>query len=192
MIALFPHIFINTWYYQLFIITIIIQGICITTQSSPELGPPLKWRMITLGWAQDSWSTAQLPYHQPIRREAHGLQPSFQMLPPSPGDGWGPIRPPVWPPSVHHWLGPTVWGYTAVTARASHMALVVKNPAASAGDTADVGSIPGSGRSPGGGNGYPLLYSCLENPMNRGTWWATAQRVAKNWIQLKWLCTSVT
>ena len=47
---------------------------------------------------------------------------------------------------------------------------VVKNPLSSAGDTGDVGSIPGSGRSPGEGNGNPLQYSCLENPMDRGAW----------------------
>ena len=47
------------------------------------------------------------------------------------------------------------------------MVLVVKNPTASAGDVRDVGSIPGPGRSPGEGNGNPLLYSCLENPMDR-------------------------
>ena len=41
----------------------------------------------------------------------------------------------------------------------------------------DLGSIPGSGRSPGEGNGNPLQYSCLENPMDRGAWWATVQRV---------------
>ena len=52
------------------------------------------------------------------------------------------------------------------------MALVVKNPAANAGDIRDVGSIPGSGRSPEEGNGNPLQYSCLENPMDRGTWGA--------------------
>ena len=48
---------------------------------------------------------------------------------------------------------------------ASQMALVVKNPAANAGDVRDVSSIPGSGRSPGGGRGNPLQYSCLENPI---------------------------
>ena len=48
--------------------------------------------------------------------------------------------------------------------------LVVKNLPASVGDA---GSIPGSGRSPGGGDGNPLQYSCLENPMDRETWWAT-------------------
>ena len=51
----------------------------------------------------------------------------------------------------------------------------------------DLGSIPGFGRAPGGGNGYSLQYSCLENPMDRGAWWATVHRVAKSWIQLKWL-----
>ena len=49
------------------------------------------------------------------------------------------------------------------------MALVVKNLPADAGDIRDVGSIPGSGRSPGEGNGNPLQYSCLENPMDRGS-----------------------
>ena len=49
-----------------------------------------------------------------------------------------------------------------------------------AGDAKDVGSIPGSGRSPGGGNGNPLQYSCLENSMDRGAGWATARGVSKN------------
>ena len=48
----------------------------------------------------------------------------------------------------------------------------------------DLGSIPGSGRSPGKGNGNPLQYSCLENSMDRGAWWATVHRVAKSRIQL--------
>jgi len=58
-------------------------------------------------------------------------------------------------------------------AGASQVALVVKNPPASAGDIRDAGSIPGLGRFPGGGNGYPLQYSCLENPMDRGAWRGT-------------------
>ena len=61
------------------------------------------------------------------------------------------------------------------------MALVVKNLPNSAGN---VGSIPGSGRSPGGGNGNPLQYSCLKNPMDRGAWWAMVHRVAKSCIKL--------
>ena len=64
---------------------------------------------------------------------------------------------------------------------ASQVALVVKNLSASAGDIRDLGSIPGSGRSPGEGNGNPLHYSCLENPMDRGDWLVTVHRVAKNW-----------
>ena len=58
------------------------------------------------------------------------------------------------------------------------MLLVVKNLPANAGDTGDVGSIPGSGRSPGGRNRNPLQCFCLKNPMDRGAWWATVQSVA--------------
>ena len=53
--------------------------------------------------------------------------------------------------------------------------IVVKNPPANAGHAGDSGLIPGSGRSPGGGNGNPLQYSCLENPMDRGAWRPTVQ-----------------
>ena len=49
----------------------------------------------------------------------------------------------------------------------------------------DPGSIPGSGRSPEEGNGNPLQYSCLENPMDRGSWWAAIHRVIKSWTKLK-------
>ena len=52
---------------------------------------------------------------------------------------------------------------------------MVKNSSANAGDARDVGLIPGWGRSPGGGNGNPLQFSCLENPMGRGAWWAIIQ-----------------
>ena len=55
------------------------------------------------------------------------------------------------------------------------MVLVVKNPPASAADFRDLGLIPGSGRSPGEGDGNPLQYSCLENPVDRGAWRATVQ-----------------
>ena len=60
------------------------------------------------------------------------------------------------------------------------VALVVKNPPANAGDRRDAGSVPGSGRSPGGGHGNPLQYSCLENPMDRGAWWATVYSITKS------------
>ena len=59
---------------------------------------------------------------------------------------------------------------------------MVKNPPASAGDIRDVASIPGSGRSPAGGHGNPLQYSFLENPMDRGAWWAPIHRVTKSQI----------
>ena len=52
------------------------------------------------------------------------------------------------------------------------------------GDTGDMDLIPGSGRSPGEGNGNLLQYSCLENPVDRGTWWATVQSVTKSWTPL--------
>ena len=67
------------------------------------------------------------------------------------------------------------------------MTLVVRKLPASVGDIRDLGSIPGSGRFPGGGHGNPLQYSCLENPMDRGAWQATVHRVAKIWRQLKQL-----
>ena len=54
----------------------------------------------------------------------------------------------------------------------------------SAYNVGELGSVPGSGRSPGEGNGTPLLYSCLENPMDGGAWWATVHGVAKSQTQL--------
>ena len=63
---------------------------------------------------------------------------------------------------------------------ASQMVRVVKNPLANAGDARYAGSIPGSGRSPGEGSGSLLQYSCLENPMDRGAWWATVHETAKS------------
>ena len=65
--------------------------------------------------------------------------------------------------------------------RASQVTPAVKNLPANAGDIRDGVSIPGSGRSPGKGHGNPLQYSCLENPKDRGAWWATVHRVAKSW-----------
>ena len=61
---------------------------------------------------------------------------------------------------------------------------MVKNPSSKVGDTEDMGLITGLGRSPGGGNGSPVRYSCLENPMDRGAWRATVHGVTKSWTQL--------
>ena len=58
---------------------------------------------------------------------------------------------------------------------------MIKNLPAIAGDIRDVGSIPELGRSPGGGHGNPVLYSCLENPMDRETWQAAVHRVTQSW-----------
>ena len=74
-----------------------------------------------------------------------------------------------------------------VSVGAFQVVLVVKNPTANSGDSRDMGLIPRSGRSPGGGKGNPLQYTCLENPMNRGAWGATVHRVSKSWMQLKQL-----
>ena len=76
-------------------------------------------------------------------------------------------------PTVTNWHLP--WAL-----RASQMAPVVKNPPANARDRREAGSVPGSGRSPGGGNGNPLQYSCLENLMDRGAWQVTAHGTAKS------------
>ena len=69
------------------------------------------------------------------------------------------------------------------------MVLVIKNPPANARDRRDLGSIPGSGSSPGGGPGNPLQYSCLEKSMDRGAWWAIIHRITQSQIQVKQLST---
>ena len=73
------------------------------------------------------------------------------------------------------------------TYTASQVVLVVKNLPANAVDMRDLGLIPESGRCPGGGYDNPLQYSCWENPVDRGAWWATVHRFAKSWPWLKWL-----
>ena len=65
---------------------------------------------------------------------------------------------------------------------APQVAVVAKNPPAIQETLRDTGSIPGSGRSPGGGHGNPLHYSCLENPMDRGAWRATVHEITESWI----------
>ena len=79
--------------------------------------------------------------------------------------------------------------YTLLLSGASQVALVVKNLPAYAGDIRDVCSIPGLRRSPGGGNGNPLQYFSLKNPMDKGAWRATVPRGAKSRTQLRPLST---
>ena len=81
----------------------------------------------------------------------------------------------------------TTKGSQSLFVGASQVALVVKNPLANAGDIRDLSSISGLGRFPGGGQGNPLQYSCLENPMDRGAWRATVHRISKSQTQLKQL-----
>ena len=68
--------------------------------------------------------------------------------------------------------------------RASQLVVVVKSLPVNTGDIKDVGLIPGSGRSPGGGHGNPLQYSCLENPMDRAAYKAAFHKVTKSWTQM--------
>ena len=84
---------------------------------------------------------------------------------------------PVHPPQL--W-GLVIFDSSPHTIKVFKVVLVVKNLPANAADIRDSGSIPGSGRFPGGGNGNPLHYSCLDNPMDRGTWQATDHGVAKS------------
>ena len=67
----------------------------------------------------------------------------------------------------------------------TRVVLAVKSLPASVGDAREVSSIPGSGRSPEDGNGNPLQYSCLENFMDRGAWWAIVHEVTKSWTRLR-------
>ena len=81
--------------------------------------------------------------------------------------GWNLVMQVLTSPPGYAWL--------------SQVALAVKNLPANAGDIRDAGLIPRSERSPGGGHGKSLQYSCLENPMDRGAWWATVHGIAKGW-----------
>ena len=76
------------------------------------------------------------------------------------------------------WLSKFIIRY--YVARASQVVLVVEYPSVNAGDIRDSGLVPRMGRSLGGGHGNPLQYSCLENPMDRGAWWATVHGITKS------------
>ena len=99
-----------------------------------------------------------------------------------------PMERGAWQATVHGVVKSWTWLSTAQSEFwASQMALVAKNLPANAGDIRDTGLILGLGRSPGGGHGNPLQYSCLRNPMDRRTWQATAHGVAKNQTRPKLL-----
>ena len=85
------------------------------------------------------------------------------------------ISPPV--------ISPALTGNSYGCSRASWVVIVVKNSLASAGDIRDKGSIRGLGKSPGGGHGNSLQYSCLEKPMDKAAGWATVHGVTKTWTR---------
>ena len=76
------------------------------------------------------------------------------------------------------------WGQMCMYTPNSYSLALPQNPPSNAGD---MGSIPGSGRSPGEGNGNPLQYSCLENPMDKRAWWAVVHMSTQSWTWLKQL-----
>ena len=136
------------------------------------------WKSLQSTWSVQDWAP---------RGGNLESRPPIPLLPPLIRTSWGcywpagPFQNPV------RGGGPVArtLGLTFEWHQASQVAVVVKNLPASAGDIRDAGSILGSGRSPGGGNGHSLQYSCLGNPMDRGAWWATVHGVTNNWTQLK-------
>ena len=85
---------------------------------------------------------------------------------------------------VLEWGAIAFYIYITIEMISSQVVLVVTNPPANAGDISNTGSIPGSRRFPGEGQGYPLQYSCLEHPTDRGAWWTTVHGVAKSRTRL--------
>ena len=110
------------------------------------------------------------------RRKCSPLQCSCLENPRDGGARWAAI----------HWVAQSRTRLKRLSSsnRASQVVLVVKNPPANVGDMREDDLIPGSGRSPGGGNGNLLLYSHLENSMDKWAWWATVHGVSKSQIQL--------
>ena len=95
-------------------------------------------------------------------------------------------------PTSSHFRNTLVFSFKGcqkLTIMAFQVVLVAKNPPANGGNSRDVGLIPRSGRSCGGGHGNPLQYSFLENPMDRGVWRAMVHRVTKSWPRLEGLST---
>ena len=92
----------------------------------------------------------------------------------------------IWRSSFCFWTEPMFFCYFQVSGeRKLTPTCQATNPPANAGDTRNSGSIPGLGGYPGVGNGNLLQYSCLENSMDRGAWWAIVHGVAKSWSQLR-------
>ena len=131
------------------------------------------------------WTVA----HQALPSVGFSRQEYWSGLPfPSPGDlpnpGIEPWSPALQADALTAELPYCNWSYGLIGPGdgtwASQVTLVVKNLPNNAEDKRDSGSIPGVGRCPGGGHGNPLQYSCLENPLVRGAWWATSHMVLKS------------
>ena len=153
------------------------------------------------------WERKEKAKEYSLLKAASWLHPGFPLF----RGPWGPVdRAGIWwnwnqsqksrgshKPEFYQLQGCFPCAANAKTAlffswRLKDVALVVKNLPANAGDAGDTGSIPELGRSPGGGHGNLLQYSCLENPMDRGVWWATVQGFAKSQIWLKWCSTALS
>ena len=125
------------------------------------------------------WTVA----HQAPLSVGFSRQEYWSGLPcPPPGDIPNPGMEPasLMSPTSNHFRNTLVFSFKRcqkLTITAFQVVLVVKNPPANARDVRDTGSIPGWERSPRGGHGNPLQYSCLENPMGRGAWRATVHEV---------------
>ena len=132
-----------------------------------------------------------LPTLTPMGSICRFFCPSSGFWTPTPGRCFGVLPLGYWKLLIHFsdaQKAECLWFYTPWSSlQASQVVLVVKNPPSTAGDIRDLGSVSGSARSPGGGHGNLLQYSCLENPMDRGACWAMAHRVAKSRTRLKWL-----
>ena len=125
---------------------------------------------------QEYWSG--LPFPSPEDLPDPGIKPRSPTLQADALTSEPSGKPPNWN-LIFRYLG---LRYTHT--QASQVMLVVKNPPAKARDSRDLGSMCGPGRSPGGGHGNPLQYSCLGSPLDRGAWQATVHRVTKSRTRL--------
>ena len=114
---------------------------------------------------------------------SHRLYSPWNSPGPNTGVGSLSLLQGIFPTQV---LNPGLLHYRWTVYQLSHKGSpAVKHPPANATDIRDAHFSPGLGRSPGEGNGNPFQYSCLENPIDRGAWWATVYGVAKSWTHLK-------
>ena len=143
--------------------------------------------------SSDLWHCTYSLVHPSIHLPTHPLPhpPIHILIPPyihlSIHSSTHPSIHPSIPPYIHSLTHPSIHFLiypSHLTIHCFPCGSVVKNPPASARDTGDTDSIPGWGRSLGEGNGNPLQYSCLENSMDRGAWWATVHGVTKCQSQL--------